>query len=238
MLPIVFLHGIRVTGTMWRAHLEHYRAERPVAAPDLPGHGARADETFTLDGAVRATRDAIDGVGDRALLVGMSMGGYVAMTTAQRHPEKVAGLVIIGSTLRTQGAPALPRRLFSALGGRAGDAWQRTILRLMLGADAARDFVAGGLHTRSIPDVIAALARFDALEAVASYPGRTWVINGVLDHFRLDENAFLDAARDATLQHISRSGHLFSVSRPGLLWPPLDAALRALEGRVGRAPGR
>ena len=51
---IVFVHGTRLTGAMWAAQQADARATSSGRSPlDLPGHGARADEPFTLDGRRR-----------------------------------------------------------------------------------------------------------------------------------------------------------------------------------------
>ena len=92
--PVVLVHGMRASRTMWRAQVEALRQAGHVAvAIDLPGHGERVAETFTLDGAVEAVRDGVDAVGGRALVVGLSLGGYTAIAHAARHPEQVVGLV-------------------------------------------------------------------------------------------------------------------------------------------------
>lgn len=97
-LPLVFVHGMRVSGTMWQPVIDTLGTRHPTAAPDLPGHGSRRAEPFTLPGAVAAVTDAIDALGGRALVVGLSLGGYVAVATAGSHPDRVLGLVAMGCT--------------------------------------------------------------------------------------------------------------------------------------------
>src|SRR5262245_50699425 len=97
-VPVVLVHGLRSSRTMWRAQVEALRATgRDAVAVDLPGHGRRQGERFTLDGAVDAVDDAVADVSARAgrpaLVVGLSLGGYVAIAHAARRPEHVAGLV-------------------------------------------------------------------------------------------------------------------------------------------------
>src|SRR3982750_4376850 len=97
-VPVVLVHGLRSSRTMWRAQVDALRAVgREVLAIDLPGHGSRRGETFTLAGAVEAVDDgaarASARAGSPALVVGLSLGGYVAIAHAARHPDHVAGLV-------------------------------------------------------------------------------------------------------------------------------------------------
>ncbi|MFD0883908.1 alpha/beta fold hydrolase, partial [Streptosporangium algeriense] len=72
MQPVVFLHGIRVSATMWDPVIEHL--DRPARAIDLPGHGTRAGEPFSMDEAVSAVAAAIDSLGGNAVVAGLSLG--------------------------------------------------------------------------------------------------------------------------------------------------------------------
>ena len=52
VVQVVLVHGIRTSATMWRAQVEHLTARgNPVIAVDLPGHGSRMSEEFTLETA-------------------------------------------------------------------------------------------------------------------------------------------------------------------------------------------
>ena len=97
---LVCLHGLVDDRTIWErvgAPLaQHYR----VIRMDQRGHGESgapagpyAREDLAAD--VVALLDGLDI--ERAVLVGHSMGGIVAMTTALGHPDRVAGLVLIGT---------------------------------------------------------------------------------------------------------------------------------------------
>ena len=100
-LPVVLVHGLRTSRTMWRAQVEALqRAGHRVVAVDLPGHGTRIGEPFTLDAAVDTVADAIDELGGPAFVVGLSLGGYVAIRHAARHPDQVGGLVAASCSTR------------------------------------------------------------------------------------------------------------------------------------------
>jgi pimeloyl-ACP methyl ester carboxylesterase len=95
------LHGLVDTLAIWDALTPALAARGRVCRIDQRGHGdsdappgpyTRED----LAGDVLAVLDAL--AAPRAILVGHSMGGVVAMATALAHPERVAGLVLIGST--------------------------------------------------------------------------------------------------------------------------------------------
>nr|WP_225443074.1 alpha/beta hydrolase [Lolliginicoccus lacisalsi] len=215
MPPIVLVHGIRLSHAEWTAEtaqlLEHGHR---VAAIDLPGHGSRRGEPFTLDGAIDVITSSIDAHGEPALLVGHSLGGYLALAAAARHPERLAGLVVTGST-------AIPNKIFAApfLGGyhalnrlpRQGDTASQIAMRLTAPPPAARAIIDNGIATEVIPAVVRDVVAFDPIAAARSFPGPTWYINGRHDHFRIHERRFLRASREnghsAELRIIAGAGH-------------------------------
>lgn len=222
-LPVVFLHGIRLNGGCW-VEQERLWGDRRVARPDLPGHGLRRGERFTVDAAVAAAVEAIDSVGSEAVLVGHSLGGYVAAATAAHHPERVAHLVLAGATLSPNALLRAPFRalhsLASLLPGNSGnadgpaspagsstaEAVSARILRATLPADIAEAVISGGIATEVIPDVMDAAATIDPLANLRCYPGPTLLVNGRHDHFRLQERRFLAAAGAGSLR-VHPGGH-------------------------------
>ncbi len=225
MVPVVFVHGIRLSSAAWTDQVEHVES---AAAIDLPGHGRRRGERFTLSLAVQAVVDAID---ERALVVGHSLGGYVAIAAAARHPERVAGLVVAGSTYvpgRTLETPfRLAHRLFRRFPdqGERISQWQ---FRSALPRPLANAVISAGVATEVIPDVAAAFADFDVLGELSRYPGPTWLINGSRDHFRRHERRFLAACADGRLLTVGRAGHYLPMTRgPEFSRLVSDAALLA-----------
>lgn len=95
-LPVVLLHGGVVDRRMWGPQLGAY-PDRAVIVPDARGHGGSsdADGPYRLTDDVIALLDALEI--DRAVLVGVSMGGGTAVDTALEHPARVAGLVVSGT---------------------------------------------------------------------------------------------------------------------------------------------
>lgn len=108
---VLFLHGGNVAGWTWQPQVERLPG-RHLLTPDLPGYGTRADVDFPgLAGAADDLADlirarAVDG---RAHLVGLSLGGFVAVQLARRHPELVRSALVSGVALA--GYSPLVRRL-------------------------------------------------------------------------------------------------------------------------------
>ncbi|KAF0845382.1 alpha/beta fold hydrolase [Nocardia caishijiensis] len=236
-LPVVFVHGIRMSGAAWTAVTDRVDRVRPVATVDLPGHGSRRGERFTVAGSVETICGAIDSVGGQALVVGHSLGGYLGIAGAGSAPEKVAGLVVAGSTCVPTRVRMTPFTLMHrVLSGRA-DGGHRASSRLfhrVLPVPVAHAVVDAGIATEVIPDVVEALCGFDVLAALDSYSGPTTLVNGRHDHFRLQEHRFLRHCRDGRLVVVPRAGHYLPLIHTERFAELVLEAATAAEGTVRR----
>ncbi|WP_282946370.1 alpha/beta fold hydrolase [Cellulomonas endometrii] len=111
-VPLVLLHAFPLDARMWADVAALLPAGLPVLAPDLPGLGA-AQGVPLPEPALEASADAVAAAlaqagHHRAVVAGLSMGGYVALALAERHPEVVAGLGLLDtkSTADTEEARA------------------------------------------------------------------------------------------------------------------------------------
>lgn len=95
----MLLHGFTQTGASWRPIVDELARSAPgcpVRVPDLPGHGA-ADPADDGSSLAETAASLVNRWG-RALYVGYSMGGRLALRLAVDHPGAVAGLVVVGAT--------------------------------------------------------------------------------------------------------------------------------------------
>ncbi|MGO2042862.1 MAG: alpha/beta hydrolase, partial [Cellulosimicrobium funkei] len=105
---MVFVHGMRTSGAIWDHQVEHVRAlGHDAVAVDLPAHGARAHERFTLDRSFEVLDEAAASFGPdrRVALVGLSLGGYTSIAWAARRPANLAGVVAAACTSDPKGKP-------------------------------------------------------------------------------------------------------------------------------------
>jgi pimeloyl-ACP methyl ester carboxylesterase len=97
--PLVLVHGLGSSAAVeFYYNLEPLAADHRVFAVDLPGFG-RSDKPvleYTIELFVKAVNDlmASEGV-ERAAVIGVSMGGRVALGLALESPEKVERLVLV-----------------------------------------------------------------------------------------------------------------------------------------------
>ena len=94
--PLVLLHGLSSAGVHYARVLRYLGGATHVVLPDLPGHGF-SDTPKVMDAAsiLAGVFEVLDAALHRpAVLVGNSLGGYVAIRYALARPEKVAGLML------------------------------------------------------------------------------------------------------------------------------------------------
>lgn len=218
--PIVFVHATRLTRSMWLPQVERLSDTYRVITLDLPGHGVRASEHFTLDRAADVVAAVIDEAADgRAIVVGLSLGGYVGIHLAERAPEHVRGLVLAGATAEPDGLRAAPYRALGwwmgAFQGHGLDALNRWFFRTRFTPAISDPIVSGGFWGTGGAEALRCLAGHRFKPSLAAYPGPVLILNGSLDvPFRLGQGGFKAAARDVRSVRIAGATHLSNLDRP------------------------
>jgi len=98
---VLLIHSLALDRTFWNPVAEALAGELALLAVDCRGHGAsdRPAGPFTTERMADDLAAVLDHAGwDRAVIVGCSMGGCVAMAFAARHPDRTAGLLAIDTT--------------------------------------------------------------------------------------------------------------------------------------------
>ncbi len=217
---IIFLHGMRVTRRMWQPQLKALATEFRLIALDLPGHGSMRDVPFRLDRAVdhvaRAVDDAANG---RALIVGLSLGGYVAMEFGARYPEKAAGLVVASASVEPKGWYNLPYKILLATMAHLPERWlselNRALFLVVYGKERAQPLIAPGFFMRGGAVGIRDITSREFGSKLAAYPGPVLLLNGARDlGFRLHEKRFLRTARRGRLEVIPGAFHIANIDQP------------------------
>jgi pimeloyl-ACP methyl ester carboxylesterase len=233
-VPVLLVHGIRTSATMWRHQVEALRADgHLVLAIDLPGHGARLGEAFTVEDTLATIDDGVAALDGRVLLVGLSLGGYYAIAYAGAHPERVIGLVAAGCSA-LPGGPALAAyrglaRVIHRLPDRG--LWLHTIMvKALVPPEGAVDVLAGGVALEVMDAGLRATATLSPLASLAAYPGPVWLVNGAFDQFRLHERRFLAASRGGRLLIVPGATHLVSLAQPARFTAMLRRVAAELSG--------
>jgi pimeloyl-ACP methyl ester carboxylesterase len=206
--------------SVWHPQLDALSERYRCVAVDQPGHGTLRDQHFTLEAAVANVVAAIDTeAGGRAVLVGLSLGGYVAMTVAGLYPDRVRGLVISGCTREPTGLSRAGFHLYSwsvrILPERAVGAVARRWFRVRYGAQVATAITAGGHFSKGGARAVPRLVGGGFKARLMAYGGPVLALNGVTDLvFAIGARRFLAGVSNLTYRVIPGAGHLSNVDRP------------------------
>ncbi|MFD0397955.1 alpha/beta fold hydrolase [Kitasatospora sp. NPDC127121] len=231
--PLVLLHAFPLNASMWSAQLDALPGltgdEARVLAPDQRGFGGTelgTDEP-SLDLVADDLALLLDAAGiERAVVGGLSMGGYVALAFARRHPDRLAGLLLASTraTADTDAVRANRERIAAAVTARGSVQLllDEEVAAGQLGPDSrhlverVRSLVAAASPAAVAWAQRAMAARPDALDVLAGLRVPTAVVAGAQDGLVAPEEAelMLRARPDAELSVIPGAGHLSALEAP------------------------
>lgn len=111
---LVLLHGYCGSSAYWEKIVDELAASFRIIAPDARGHGSSSspdDETYSMELYADDLAGLLDSAGVRqAVLLGHSLGGYIALAFAERYKDKLAAFGLIHSTSLPDGETAKANR--------------------------------------------------------------------------------------------------------------------------------
>ena len=229
-MPVLFVHGFPHDRTLWTPQLQGMTAQARVLAVDLRGFGETSvAPPFSMD------QYADDLVGfmntlhlDRAVVAGLSMGGYVAFAMWRRHPNRIRGLVLANTRAGADSEEARQKRrhLMTVAREEGSVAIADAMLTGMLGKTtrARRPDIVNEVHrmisSAPVDGVIGALQamidRPDSNETLETIDVPVLVVAGDEDAIiPIEEVRSMQAAtRGSSLEVIAGAGHLSNLERP------------------------
>ncbi|HYG64272.1 MAG TPA: alpha/beta fold hydrolase [Thermoanaerobaculia bacterium] len=237
-LPMVFLHSLAGNGGQWALQLDHLRRHRRAVALDLRGHGESDpadDGDYTIAGMAHDVTAVVDQLGIRRfVLAGHSLGALVAIEYASRHPDRVAGLLLVDPNGDQSRVPR--EQIESYLAPLRLDPLAELELnfrQLVLGGDpdAAR-WVLEDLrltHEDAVVGALESAAVYEPLPALARYPGPRL---SVISEFNRLPYSLHKLLPDLPTQLLRGTGHWLMMDRPELFNQVVDEFLDEVEGRA------
>jgi pimeloyl-ACP methyl ester carboxylesterase len=236
--PVVYLHSAQGEGESL-VFLDRVAEQRPVVAPMFPGFGESEgiDQIDDMDDAVFHLLDLWDLLGFEAgrypAVVGLSLGGWMAVELATRYPEKVAAMVLVNPAgLYLEGHP-----IKDIFGRRPGELAEdmfydqdHPVAQLMhalnqLSADVGRQIEIPFEAIKPVATTMAATAKlgWDPYLHNPKLPGRLWrvacptlVVHGVEDKLIPPAHAAYYAENIAAAQYIDvpQAAHMVPWEKP------------------------
>ncbi|QTD46705.1 alpha/beta fold hydrolase [Ottowia testudinis] len=235
---LILLHGTAMTGAQWAPYAALLSDVADVQAPDLPGHGTRAAQAFSMAAAVATVEPLIAAAGRQpVVLAGHSLGGYAAMAVAERHPDALAGLVLIGSAVepggRGSGLYRAMARGYDWLGPERMARTTRRWLRRMADARVWPALDAGGFYYSAVTPAWTAVIASSRLAQLRAVRCPVLVLGGAWDQLHLHARRCAAAAPHGRVVTAPRRHHLWPMTHPD----EVAAALRAFIGQLPEPAG-
>jgi pimeloyl-ACP methyl ester carboxylesterase len=199
-MKLVLIHAMPLDERMWAPQLEALR-DQEVETPNLYDLGGASIDDWAAK--------LLERYEDELALVGASIGGYVALGMARAEPDRIRGIMLVGSRA-------------------ADDPPERKAAR----NDAIRTLEEDGLEAwapnapappppeRTVDEVVRAVTalrdRRDSSDVAASFAGPLWVVAGDSDPFLTVEEAgqIAAGARDGRLEVFEDTGHFPNRDQP------------------------
>jgi pimeloyl-ACP methyl ester carboxylesterase len=236
-MPVVLLHGFMGMAYDWRFNIQELGRQFAVYALDLPGFGysdKQLDFEYTSDSYAEFICAYLNSRNiDRAVLVGNSMGGQIALQACLKYPDRVSGLVLIdsGGYPHSVGFPLFKLLKVPLLGELSMMLVNRAVIRIMLregifhDGSFATDEAVGNyydvyrtVNARKIPPIVIREIMKDEAHIASNLNNircPTLIIWGAEDKVISPSRAemFKSDIENASALIISRAGHMPQVEK-------------------------
>jgi 3-oxoadipate enol-lactonase len=228
--PVVFVHGFPHHRKAWAAQLRALAGHSRAIAVDLPGFGeSDMPERFAIDAWANGLARFLDALEiERAIIAGLSMGGYVTLAFWRLHRERVLALVLADTRAgadteegkqkrretidlaRHEGPTAVARALLPGMVGKSTREREPSVvaaMRAMLESMSVDSIVGASEAMMNRPDATSLLATIDV---------PTLIIVGEEDVLTppKESRAMHAAIPGSRLEIIPSAGHVSNVERP------------------------
>ncbi|MBK8247980.1 MAG: alpha/beta fold hydrolase [Gemmatimonadetes bacterium] len=242
--PVVFLHGFPLRRSIWNAQVAALSDRARCIAPDLRGFGESAAlPPYTMDQYADDVAELLDHLQvERAVVCGLSMGGYVAFALWRRHAHRVRGLVLMGTRAGADVAAGAQRRrqLLDIAAERGSGGIADQMMPGMLGkttrernpslGDSVYAMLEAAPVAGSTGALQAMLHRPDSTDTLGTINVPTLIVVGDEDVLTpvAESEAMHAGIRGSHLEVISGAGHLANIERPAAVNHVLGEFLASL----------
>ena len=182
--PVVLIHGFPFSHEMWDPQIEALQKRFRVIAYDLRGHGKSGvrNGQYTLEFFVDDLLGLLDHLKiEKAVLCGLSMGGYIALRTIERNPERVKGLILADTQAKSDSNEAKLKRTaaIKSVKAKGVNAYAGGFVKSVFATQTFTDNKAAVEKIRRIIQGNSSLGICGALLALASRTDTTEALSGI-----------------------------------------------------------
>ncbi len=227
--PLLFVHGFPLSKNSWKHQIEALRSEFRVIAPDLRGFGeseagagAATMEQFAED--LHALLKHLDT--GPVVLIGHSMGGYIALAFARMFPQMLRGLVLVATRPGADTPEGAAKRRATA--EKVRESGPQTVIDAMVPKmlspknqdpkllESVRELMTRSSREGVIGALLGMAQRSDSSDVLAKISAPSLVITGADDVLipAAESTKMAQAIPDAQVEILPQSGHLLFFEKP------------------------
>ena len=236
---VVLIHAFPLNAELWDGQRSALPDGWRLFTPDLPGFGGSAGPpAMSVEAMAASVLAGMDGRGiRRAVIGGMSMGGYVTFALMRMAPERFSGLVLVDTRSTADSDPQKEgrRKMMATARERGAAAIADEMLPKLLGETTKRERPDVAASVRRMIEGTRADTIAGAVEAMMTRPDSTPLLAGIRVPTLIvcgeediltppsDSEAMHRAITGSRLTLVPRAGHLSSLEAP----EPFNQALAA-----------
>ena len=229
-VPVVFIHGFPHNRTLWAPQLGGLLTRARCVAPDLRGFGeSEINGPYSMDSYADDVINVLDALHiGRAVIAGLSMGGYVAFALWRRHRERVRALILADTRAGADSdeSRAKRREMIALARSRGSAAVADAQIAGMVGkttrekhpdiADAVHRMLAVAPVEGVVGALEAMMERPDSTPTLATIDVPTLIIVGEEDVLTppKEARAMHEQIAGSRLEILAGAGHVSNVERP------------------------
>lgn len=230
-LSVVLIHGFLFSNEMWEPQIQILENNFRVIAYDVRGHGKSdvGDGQYTLEFLVDDLIGLLDYLKiQKAILCGLSMGGYIALRTIERNPERVLGLVLADTQSKADTNEAKLKRADSLRSVKiiGVKAFAESSVKSVFAPQSftsnveaiekIRRIIQANLPIGICGALLAMAGRTDTTDVLAGIKVPTLILVGEHDGslYQLASKEMRDGIPNSELHIISNAGHMSNLENP------------------------
>jgi 3-oxoadipate enol-lactonase len=230
-MPLVLLHAFPLNRAMWEPQVRALATRFRVIAPDLRGHGESDAPLwrYTMDQFADDVKGLLDHLSiAKAVLIGLSMGGYILFACQRKYPERITALVLADTRAQADAEEGKTNRFALAQVAHrmgAGAVAEAMLPRLLSPASLqgrpdlvarVRSIITNNQVSGIVGDLMAMADRPDSVPILQQIACPTLVIVGEADQPTppADARLMAEAIPGARLAIIREAGHLANLEQP------------------------
>lgn len=233
MTNVLLIHGFPFNASLWSDIVPALSGRATVVTPDLPGFGREAPGPDTMEGYAQWVLARMPG---RCVVVGHSMGGYIAFALHRLAPDRVQALGLVCTRAGADSPEARAKRFETAqqVVTNGVGVLEQSMLPKLLAPQAppamterVRALIRAATPEGAAPALRAMATRPDSTPALRSIAVPTAVIAGRHDALipAADAEAMARAIPGARLTWAERSGHVAMIEEPVVVAEAIAALL-------------